>query len=125
MKELSWKPVTRGHLYCSPACGCGCTRAAFEAATLAAQKLAERLGKGWKPNVWENCGWHYSVISSCGKWKVHPHTYKGVTDYTVFLGDAGRPGGVWAESATTPEAAIKKTRATAQEAIVYYTELLA
>lgn len=57
-----WKPVRRGRIYCSPACGGDCTLAVFRAATAAAEKLAVKLGEGWEPRVWENLGWHWEVL---------------------------------------------------------------
>lgn len=59
--RLSWTPVRRGPVYCSPACGGGCTRAAYDAAREAAADLARDLGPGWAPHVWENLGWHYAA----------------------------------------------------------------
>lgn len=61
LRELSWTPRRRDHIYCSPACGGRCTFNAYIAAKNAAQKLAARLGKGWKSHVWENLGWHWKV----------------------------------------------------------------
>lgn len=115
-KPLSWTPRRRGHIYCAPACGGRCTLAQYHAAKLAGQKLCERLGRGWKPRVWENLGWHYKAISACGRWKVHGSD----RCFTALLGDADSPGGKWAETARTPEAAIRKTWEVAQEAIAYY-----
>lgn len=58
-----WTPVAQpGGIYCSPRCGGGCTREAFDAAAAAAEALAKRLGRGWKPHVWENLGWHYEAV---------------------------------------------------------------
>lgn len=62
MGKLSWEPRSRGSIYCSSACGGDCTRGAYEFATKSAKALAKRLGKGWKPHVWENLGWHWIVI---------------------------------------------------------------
>lgn len=61
MKARSWKPARHGIMYCSPACGCGCTWKDYQDAVADADALAKRLGEGWKPDVWENGGWHYSV----------------------------------------------------------------
>lgn len=47
--------------YCAPWCGAGCTKAAYDRAVQKAGELADYLGKGWKPNVWENMGWFYEV----------------------------------------------------------------
>ena len=62
-------PVLNGKIYCSPRCGCKCTKAAFDRATKEANALAGRMGEGWEPNVWENCGWHYSVAK--GAMSIH------------------------------------------------------
>lgn len=64
---LPWTPVRRGASYCSPACGgkgaFGCTWSKFQTATRKAKALAKRMGKNWKPRVWENLGWHWEVTS--------------------------------------------------------------
>ncbi len=61
-KKLSWTPVLRGGVYCSPACGGGCTREAYETAGREAQKLLKRMRTGgWVVDVWENLGWHYCL----------------------------------------------------------------
>lgn len=59
------------------------------------------MGKGWTTRVHENLGWHYNVISPCGRIKIC-----GDGDsYTAFLGDKKDKFcvGTWAVSATTPE----------------------
>jgi hypothetical protein len=56
-----WMPVLKGKTYCSPACGSGCTKKAYDTAHAKAEKLAEQMGKGWRVYVWENMGWHYKV----------------------------------------------------------------
>lgn len=33
---------------------------------LDAAKLARGLGRGWKPNVWENLGWHWEAVNAAG-----------------------------------------------------------
>ena len=55
------KPVRQGDIYCSPRCGFCCTRAAYDQAVQEAAELAERMGEGWTPRVWENWGWNYDV----------------------------------------------------------------
>ena len=106
--KLSWKPERYGDTYCSSACGGRCTWAAYKKAGKRAKKLAKRLGEGWTTRVSENLGWHYSVISPCERLKVREHRYQGkVESYSAFLGEPG-PGGRYAVSADTPEAAIKK-----------------
>ncbi len=56
-----WAPVPNGTLFCSPACGAGCTRQEYDEAVLAASQLSRRLGESWLPHVWENLGWHYEA----------------------------------------------------------------
>ena len=38
-----------------------CTHADFEGATKRAEELFKKLGKGWKPRVWENMGWFWEA----------------------------------------------------------------
>jgi len=120
--EQDYVAVRRGSIRCAPFCGGKCTQAAFELATSRADALCKRLGKGWKPRVWENLGWHCSVIGMSGHMKVHINTRGGTTHavstvygYTAFLSpDAEGVGGRWAESGKTPEAAIRNTVAVMQ-----------
>lgn len=106
--------VRRGDIYCAPFCGRGCTHKQYLAAKGGAEKLVAQLGKGWKPRVWENMGWHYSAVSKDGRIKVHTHKYKGSPrDYTAFLGSADSPGGRWAEHGKTPKAALQAVLALA------------
>lgn len=56
-----WTPVLKGEVFCSPACGCDCKKADFDSATEKARLLANTLGDGWEPCVWENCGWHFEA----------------------------------------------------------------
>lgn len=75
---LSWKPKRRGEIYCSPACGGDCTYAAFQKAKRDAEKLAKIMGRGYKPYVWENMGWHFKAYK--GKIEVCPMSFtKGFT----------------------------------------------
>lgn len=64
-QPLSCDPVldVSGEIYCSPACGCKCTKAAYDNAVNEAYKLAKCLGDSWQPRVWENAGWHFSATS--------------------------------------------------------------
>lgn len=83
--NLSWKPVQRGANFCAPACGGGCTKAAYDAAVKRSRALAKRMGKGWVPRVWENLGWWYEAHK--GVLVIHPNDQRhGKTkDYTAFL----------------------------------------
>lgn len=56
-----WTPKLRGKIFCSPACGFGCKKVDFDRATEQATSLANQLGGGWEPHVWENCGWYFEV----------------------------------------------------------------
>lgn len=90
-----------------------------------AKQLVERLKRSgiivsaktgptlWKVHIWENLGWHYAAVSSCGRWSVHPHTRwrivaaAKVAGYQAFLNSVRcTGGGIWAMSGKTPEAAI-------------------
>lgn len=78
-RRLSWKPVRRGDIYCSPACGRGCTYREYLSAVAAAKKLAKEL-PGFKPHVCENLGWHYSVVARGGRVSV----YNNFGSYSVL-----------------------------------------
>lgn len=56
-----WTPIREGDVFCAPACGCKCKLADFERATAGAAELVAELGDGWRPRVWENCGWNFSA----------------------------------------------------------------
>jgi hypothetical protein len=105
-----WKPIRNGASFCSPACGGNCTRAAFDSATSSAKALAERLGAGWHPEVWENLGWHYKAVNASGVLVVMPSD--GRKRWTAYLGEHGY--GRWSESGTTPMAAVRNVRRVAE-----------
>ena len=108
-RELSWKAKRVGNKYCAPACGRGCTYAEYKKAVKESERLANRLGKGWKPRVWENLGWHYSAVSKSRHLKVYPGMHKGyVVDYTAFFStESSSVGGRWCVSGKTPKSAVK------------------
>lgn len=65
---LSWVPRRRGEIYCSPACGRGCTWAEYQAALAEAEKAVAVIKKrgrlslvGVKVDVFENLGWHWAL----------------------------------------------------------------
>lgn len=61
-EDDGWTPRRLpGGVYCSPRCGCRCTKAAFDLATKQSNDLCAQLGEGWKPRVLENGGWHWEV----------------------------------------------------------------
>lgn len=82
--------VRHGNTFCSPRCGFGCTWAAHVRATREAEALAARLGHGWRPHVWENCGWNYEAIR--GVCEIQPSIKGGnldakwsVNGYTAWI----------------------------------------
>lgn len=112
-RSLSWIPVWRGAVYCSPACGAGCLRSAYNRAVKAADDLAANLGSDWTSRVWENLDWHYEVISPCGRLKLSSGAdiHGRAIRYHAFLGDTG-PGGRWHAIGRTPRAAVRRVIAT-------------
>lgn len=58
----AWTPRAQpGGIYCSPRCGCKCTRLAYDKAVARSLEIASQLGVGWQTRVWENGGWHWEV----------------------------------------------------------------
>ncbi len=102
MKKLSWEPINEGETYCAPACGLGCTVKEYDITTANAEMLAQTLGPGWVPQVWENLGWHCSAESPCDRLSVQPLS----TGFIAFLGEPGAMGGRWAEQGYTPQEAV-------------------
>lgn len=83
-RDDSWSPRNLlGGVYCSPACGGGCTKAAYNTAVRNSNALAEQMGEGWEPVVWENLGWHYEVIK--GVAAIMPPYKGGSGKYMVFF----------------------------------------
>lgn len=71
-RKRDWRPVLRGRIYCSPGCKAGCTRKDYEAKRKQARAAAQQLGEGWKPQVWENMGWHWSLRHEQTGVEIHP-----------------------------------------------------
>ena len=99
MTHKSWVPMQDGKIYCSSACGRGCTLAEYEAAVKASEELAKHLGEGFEPRVWENLGWHWEVTGCNGRLKIH----LGEQETTVYL-DLQKQ---FVVSRSTPEGAIE------------------
>jgi hypothetical protein len=97
-KEQDWTPVRRGTIYCSPACGKGCTHYEYERVQHLARELADRLGVGWARYVWENLGWHYKAISPCEN--VEVRQIWGSGDYSAKLFEQ------FVAEGTTPQQAV-------------------
>lgn len=108
-KKPDWTPKLSGDLYCSPACGGGCTRKEYDAAMAVSQGIARRLGEGWAARVWENLGWHASAAHSSGLVTVYPNyrgvTHGRVTGYYVCLSVGGKQ---FTTDGRTPKDAIRK-----------------
>lgn len=66
-----WRPVLKGEVFCSPACGAKCKKADYDRVVEAANLLINKLGEGWEPDIWENGGWYYSITK--GNVKVSPY----------------------------------------------------
>ncbi len=75
MIKRDWKPVHRGTIYCSSACGGRCTWAAYKNADAKAKALAKRMGEGWNAHVWENLGWHWEVEKGVMSVMLYDKTY--------------------------------------------------
>lgn len=102
MTGRDWNPrlSADGVHYCSPACGGGkyCRKDWYDAAVAQAHRLAEELGDGWEPHVWENLGWHWCARKGCCA--VHPNVDKHqpfipgegwpIINYTVYLNLPGK-----------------------------------
>ncbi len=90
---------------CASWCGSGSIGEEYHKAKRAAAALAKQLGKGWKPRVWENMGWHFEAVSLCGRLEVHGGS--GGRAFTAYLGEPSHPGGRWAQHGKTAKAAVK------------------
>lgn len=73
-KSRDWTPIRSGNVYCSPACGGGCTVAAYKSASRKAKALAQKLGiDNWSPVVSENLYWFYHVECNSAPISIYPH----------------------------------------------------
>jgi hypothetical protein len=84
--------------------------AAYEKAVKDSKAIAAKLGKGWKIRVWENLGWHWEVLSKCGRLRVG----KSAVGYNAGIGESGDSGTHWYAHGKTPAAAIKRVLAVAR-----------
>lgn len=119
LKSDRWNPRLRGETYCSPACGGKkgfCTLAAYEKATARALEVVADLGPGWKPEVFENLGWHCSVVSLCRRISVHVYE-----DHCLaILGSAEeQPAGQWTASGKTAREAVSNVFLVARESLAW------
>ena len=73
-KDWTARLSADGKIFCSPACGCGCTKEDHEKAVDMAEQIAERLGDKWTPIIWENAGWRWKIVNGCAEirsYRVH------------------------------------------------------
>jgi hypothetical protein len=82
--ERSFEPIAHGAIYCSPRCGFRCLRAAYDRAIKEGAALSARMGSGWQSHVWENCGWHYSVVKGIAT--ISPEIHGGALSGTWTIG---------------------------------------
>lgn len=77
--------------YCGSRCGFKCSRAKYDYACRRATELAERMGDGWQPEVWENWGWNWKVERGDASIHVNEDKREGfadgypITGYTCYL----------------------------------------
>lgn len=109
---------------CARWCGRGCTEAEYLDAKKKGAALAKKLGKGWKPEICENLGWHYRAVDATGFWKVKPTSPGCPADsrYIAFLGP-GKAGGLFSEYGSTPESAVENTADAFKERLSMYYKL--
>jgi hypothetical protein len=123
-----WKARRYGDKFCAPACGGGCTYAAFRLATRRATDLCKALGPGWKPDVWENLGWHYAayfgkaIDFGRGLIEIHAHhDYAGKeVSYSALLQTSPQIGA----EGRTPAAVVKALKKAMQKRVTELTGTL-
>lgn len=113
----SWKPKRTGEIYCSPACGANCTRADYDAAKREAKALANAFGASgfepnWKPLVWENLGWHWSIVSA----EIEVHALKSDGKVTGYYASSVKDGS-WRSCSRSPKGAIRNMLAKARQSL--------
>ncbi len=104
--KKGWTPIRRAHVYCSPLCGGGCTYGEYNRAVKNAADLCARLGAGWKPEVWENLGWHWRV--SNGLVEVHNSKWQNdPIEYSAWLQTSPQ---IITKHFSTPEKALRELK---------------
>lgn len=101
----------RGHLRCASWCGRGCTQAEYEKACADADALVKTLNETtemkWKTRVWENLGWHFEAVSTCGRWRV----FDGAPGH--WMAGVGAPESLrmtWTSEGRKPHTAVRNCR---------------
>lgn len=112
---INWTPVLNGDIYCSPACGRGCTLEEYDQAVKDADELAAQLGKAFQPHVWENLGWHYSATAAVpGEAFVTVNYSKRIGEYWANLHVTDKQEGAYAKD---PEIAVARAINEMQEKV--------
>lgn len=116
----NWTPVLNGDIYCSPACGRGCTLEEYNQTVKEADQLVAELGEPFHSHVWENLGWHYSASAEVpGEAFVTVHYSENVKRYWADLRVAGRQETAYGNDAKNAVAtAIAAMQAKVNQAIV-------
>jgi len=100
-------------IYCSAWCGFGCTKTAHDRAQAEAKFLCNRLGDGWQPHVWENCGWHFEARKA--SLRVHAQTQgsklKGTYIISGYTAEIRAPYQIWPHEVvhSDPQSAVDYT----------------
>lgn len=98
-------------------------------ATKRSRLLVKQLSEGdleWKPDVFNNLGWHYSAYSKCGRFRVSP-LYERQPDkgYHALLNIPDKSGsGRWVGHGTTPLEAVEDARRLAREELELYAQCI-
>jgi len=98
--------VLRGKIYCSPACGFDCLKKDYDLAVARADKAVKELGPGWKPVVWENCGWRARVE----KGKCSIYLFSGKLTRCWAATEVGPDGQQFECADTTPKKTLRKLK---------------
>ncbi len=118
---LSWKPVRRGAIYCAPGCGRGCKYSEYVGAKIAAKAICSALGKGWKPVLWENLGWHFKAVSPAGLVEVYGRRRADESYWATSRSDSvPQICGNW----STPRAAVNGILKEAKKRIAAYNRFM-
>jgi hypothetical protein len=110
--KRSWTPRRRGKVYCSSGCGHGCTWSEHRKAKKESEELAKELGRGFRPWVRENLGWHCGAVSPVASVIKN----KGSRWYNAVLdGDGPEFGSRWIGNGLTPAGALQMAVRRARE----------
>ena len=119
----NWKPIRRNEIYCSPSCGGDCKHSDYLRAKEISSIVAKTM-KDYKPNVWENLGWHWSIVSKCKRIKIHPSEYRNkIQGYIAFIGPPCS-GGCWTGKGSSPQLALKEAQKVMNDSIKPYVDLI-